>query len=144
MGDYGRILEHWGGAAVRLFQAVVLMAVPGALVYGVGEFPKLLRRLRDTEIVERLLPARPQPKGPPIERVAADLHRLSTYLDELVAAGPIPGRILRVRSTTAAYDQTLLIACRALEVEPAGGIVPLSSEQRLRTEAALANAGLRW
>lgn len=129
---------------MRLVQVVVLMFVPGALVYGVGEFPKFLRWLREMEIVERLRPARPRPQGPPIEQLAADLHRLSTYLDSLVAAGPIPGRILRVRSTTAAYDETLLIACRALEVEPAGGIIPLSSEQRLRTEAALANAGLRW
>lgn len=123
-------------------EIVALMAVPGALVYGVAEFPTLVRWLG--EVADRLRPQRPRPQGPPIERLAADLHRISDNLDALVAAGPIPGRILRVQSTTAAYDETLLMACRALEVEPAGGSIPMSSEQRLRTEATLANAGLRW
>jgi hypothetical protein len=127
---------------LRAIEIVALIAVPGALVYGVGEFPKFVRWLG--AVVERLRPERPRPQGPPIERLAADLRRISANLDALVAAGPIPGRILRVRSTTAAYDETLLMACRALDVEPAGGSVPMSSGQRLRTEAALANAGLRW
>jgi len=123
-------------------EIVALMAVPGALVYAIAEFPKLAGWLG--EFMEWLRPHRPRPQGPPIERLASDLRRISANLDALVAAGPIPGRILRVRSTTAAYDETLLIACRTLDVAPAGGSIPMSDEQRLKTEAALANAGLRW
>ncbi len=119
-----------------------LLVLPGALMIAVAQLPRAWRWLSDT--VERLSPPPPPPLGPPIQRLAADLRRISANLDALVAAGPIPGRILRVRSTTAAYDQTLLLACQALEVEPAGQSVPMSSEQRLRTEAALANAGLVW
>lgn len=125
--------------AIRI---VALLAVPGALVYGVAHLPTAARWLG--QAVERVHPPKATPQGPPIERLAADLRRISANLDALVAAGPIPGRILRVRSTTAAYDETLLLACRALEVEPAGVRIPMSSEQRLRTEAALANAGLQW
>jgi len=121
---------------------LALLAVPGALLFGVSQLPATARWLG--ERLARLRPRPATPQGPPVERLAADLCRISANLDALVAAGPIPGRILRVRSTTAAYDETLLLACRALDVEPAGTRVPLSSEHRLRTEAALANAGLRW
>jgi len=119
-----------------------LLAVPGALVFGVSCFPQVLRWL--CAAMERLHPPAARPQGPPVERLAADLRRISANLDALMVAGPIPGRILRVRSTTAAYDETLLLACRTLDVEPAGTSVPLCSEHRLRTEAALAGAGLRW
>ncbi len=123
-------------------QIIALMAVPGALVVAVTNLPRALCWVG--LVFQRVHPPTPQPQGPPIERLVADLRRISANLDALVAAGPIPGRILKVRSTTAAYDETLLLACRALNADAAGARVPMSSEQRLRTEAALANAGLRW
>ncbi len=127
---------------MNMILILALLAVPGALVVATFESPRAIRWA--VARFERLRPPPPVPQGPPIERLAADLRRISANLDALVAAGPIPGRILRVRSTTAAYDETLLLACRALELEPAGAAIPMSSEQRLRTEAALASAGLQW
>ncbi|MGB9378221.1 MAG: hypothetical protein WCB04_11980 [Mycobacteriales bacterium] len=121
---------------------VALIATPGAFVYSVAYFPRFLRLLG--EVAERVHPARQVPPGPPIEQLVADLRRISAKVDSLVAAGPIPGRILKVRSTTAAYDETLLLACRSLEVEPGGRALPMTAEQRLTTEAALTHAGLRW
>lgn len=127
---------------LNAIQTLALMAMPAAFVIGICEFPRALRFVG--KIVEQVRPPRLHPQGPPIERLAADLRRISADLDALVAAGPIPGRILKVRSTTAAYDETLLLACRALDVEPAGASIPMSSERRLQTEAALASAGLSW
>lgn len=127
---------------MRVLEIVVLMLLPAAAAAGVVHLPRAARLVRRG--IERWRPAPPRPVGPPIQRLAADLHRISGRLDALVAAGPIPGRILRVQATTAAYDDKLLLACQALEVEPAGSRSPLSSEQRLQTEASLVGAGLRW
>lgn len=115
---------------------------PTACAVAIGYTPAVIRWL--THTYERLRPPPPQPLGPPIERIAADLRRIAGHLDQLVAAGPIPGRILRVRTTTAAYDDTLLRACRALDVDTAALSSPMSSAQRLQTEAALSRAGLVW
>ncbi len=123
-------------------EIVAFMLAPSAVVYALMNVPAGIRFA--SRAYHRLRPPQAIPKGPPIERLAADLRRISADLDALVAAGRIPGRILRVRATTAAYDETLLLACRALDVEPARTSLPLSSEQRLQTEATLAGAGLIW
>ena len=123
-------------------QIAACLVAPSAILYAAAHLPAGIRWVQRT--AARVHPPPPVPQGPPIERLAADLRRISASLDALVAAGPIPGRILRYRSTAAAYDQTLLLACRALDVEPAGRGIPLSSEERLQTEAALASAGLVW
>lgn len=123
-------------------EIVVWMLAPSAVAYTVLHIPAGIRLARRT--VQRWRRPPPQPQGPPIERLAADLRRISADLDALVAAGPIPGRILRVRATTAAYDDTLLLACRALDVAAAASRSPMSSEERLQTEAVLAGAGLVW
>lgn len=84
------------------------------------------------------------PLTPPIEEIAADLQRLSGRLRALHEHEAIPGRMLRMRSTTAAYDETLLLACRALELPAPRDCAPMTAVQRLETEANLVGAGLRW
>jgi hypothetical protein len=121
---------------------LALMLFPTAVVFALMRLPEVISLLG--KAVERVHPPPPQPVGPPIEKITADLRRISAHLDSLVAAGPVPGRILRVRSTMAAYDHVLLTACRALGVEPPVATGPMSSQERLQTEAALAAAGLRW
>lgn len=121
---------------------IALMLLPTAMIYALMHLPEAIALI--SKLVDRLRPSAPQPVGPPIERIASDLRRISAHLDSLVNAGPVPGRILRVRSTMAAYDHVLLSACVALEVEPAATVTPMSSQERLQTEAALAAAGLRW
>lgn len=93
-------------------------------------------------LLERMRPD--VPLTPPIEQIAADLHRISGRLRALDEQAGIPGRVMRMRSTSAAYDETLLLACRALDLPAAGECAPMSAVQRLETEANLVGAGLRW
>ncbi|PZS33573.1 MAG: hypothetical protein DLM59_06380 [Pseudonocardiales bacterium] len=127
---------------MRAVQVALLVLLPAAIGYAFSRGPELLRWFGD--VIDRLRPPPPQPQGPPIERIAADLRRLSALIDGLVVAGPIPGRSLRMRATTTAYDDKLLLACEALGVTPVATLTPMSTEARLRIETALANAGLTW
>lgn len=80
-------------------------------------------------------------RGAPIEKLAADLRRLQRLLEQ---AGPeVPA--LRRRAASLAYEDRLLEACRALEVEPdLDGRTGLSrAAELLRIEAALRDAGLQ-
>ncbi len=125
-----------------LVGVIVALLAPAAVVYALLRLPVLIRWVRG--LVDRAFPPPPPPLGPPIERIAADLHRIGGRLDDLVAAGPIPGRILRMRATWTAYDDKLLLACAALDVQPANTHIPMSSAERLQTEATLVAAGLVW
>lgn len=127
---------------MQVLALVALVLAPSAAMYALVRLPEGLELA--ARLVQRCRPEPPRPVGLPIQRLAADLHRISAHLDGLVEAGPVPGRFMRVRATTTAYDQTLLLACLALEIEPAGSAAPMSTQQRLQTEAMLAGAGLRW
>ena len=81
-------------------------------------------------------------RGPSIERIGADLHRLSVEIRRLEASDQ-PAKAARMRAATLAYDDVLLQACRTLEVE-ATARPPLAPLERLETEAALAREGLVW
>jgi hypothetical protein len=89
-------------------------------------------------------PERPVTYHRPVERLAADLRRLSTAM-----AGIRPGTpYLRRVALLGAYEDTLIEASRALGVAeslaglPRGG---LDRElERMRVEAALEAAGLRF
>jgi len=113
---------------------------PSAVAWTVLHVPAAARLLR--EEVARHRP--PTPAQPPIERLAADLRRIASRLDAVAGAERMPGRALRLASISAAYDDTLLDACRALEVPLPRPRAPLSAAQRLQVEADLAGAGLRW
>lgn len=83
----------------------------------------------------------PQPSGRPVEQLTADLARLDAEQRSLSRA-PVTTRGLRLRAVSLAYDDTLRACCRAVGVaEPP---TPLSSVDRLVTEALLAQHGLTW
>jgi hypothetical protein len=115
---------------------------PAAVAYVLVHVPDVCRRA--WEVADRHRPVVPRPHHPPIERLAADLHRIGRDLDVIAASLERPGRALKLRSVTLAYDDTLLLACQALDVPPAADRSPLSAAERLQTEAMLANAGLVW
>lgn len=102
---------------------------------GAGE---LLARLGDRPWRRRT----PQPTVAPLERLSADLHRLTGQLELLERTNP-PAKCARMKATTLAYDGVLLDACRALEVDTVAQ-PPLKAVDRLVAEAELAQRGLRW
>ncbi|MCW2817677.1 MAG: hypothetical protein JWR42_464 [Marmoricola sp.] len=80
----------------------------------------------------------------PLEQLAADLRRLRPQ-----ARSPRPGiPMARHRGTVAAYDSVLLDTARALSVPTGLADLPehgMDREaERLRLEAALADAGISW
>jgi hypothetical protein len=91
-----------------------------------------------------LLPAPPVlTDNPPVERIAADLRRLSCEMDCLP-----PGiSAVKRRAVRLAYEDRLIAACRALEVPHALDELNdgLDRElERLQVEEALEHAGLRF
>jgi hypothetical protein len=78
----------------------------------------------------------------PVERLAADLHRLAVNLDSLERSREMH-RVARLRAASLAYDDVLRSACRTLEVDVPDS-TPMHPVERLQTEAALAQRGLVW
>lgn len=78
-----------------------------------------------------------------LEHIRADLSRLAAHIDRVHGDEHLPGRATRLRALSVAYDDTLLLACRTLEL-PAPERPPLSAIQRLEAEADLARCGLSW
>jgi hypothetical protein len=95
---------------------------------------------RANGLLDRMRPQRAQVE--PVERLAADLHRLAGHLDSLEHSDQMH-RATRLRAASLAYDDVLLSACRTLEVEVPDS-TPLHPVERLQTEAALAQRGLVW
>lgn len=93
-------------------------------------------------LLDRLHPRRAQAQVQPVERLAADLHRLAVHIDKIERSQEMH-RVARLRAASLAYDYVLLSACRTLEVEVPES-TPLHPVERLQTEAALAQAGLVW
>jgi hypothetical protein len=79
---------------------------------------------------------------PPIECLAADLHRLGDQLTRVERSNEI-AKVFRLRATSRAYDDVLLRACRVLGVQ-VDAQAPLGPVERLETEAVLAQRGLVW
>jgi hypothetical protein len=118
------------GALLPLGTTMLLVHLPAVLDRGEG--------LRD-----RLRPRRlPRADVEPVERIAADLHRLALHFDTIERSHEMH-RAARLRAVSLAYDYVLLSACRTLEVE-APVSTPLRPVERLQTEAALAQHGLVW
>ncbi|GAA4989273.1 hypothetical protein [Actinopolymorpha pittospori] len=84
------------------------------------------------------------PSGPPIERLAADLHRLSAESVRLHADSRMSARAFHLHAAELAYDETLLLACEALGVDTGGATAPLPSIRRLEIEVELTRCGLVW
>ena len=118
-----------------LIEYLLVCIVPAAVMSLAFKIPWLVQRLRRGA---RAL----QPTHRPIERLADDLHRLNSEL-QLVRAGGGPARRRRLTAIELAYEDVLLECCSALEL-PHPVKPPLSRAERLRVEAALLKAGLRW
>ncbi len=93
--------------------------------------------------LKRFGPAPPTPLGPPIERLALDLQRLRTAT---LSISPGTSQVRRV-ATLAAYDDTLVQACRALGLPDTLSAIrpgPDREAERLQVESMLEAAGLRF
>ena len=86
------------------------------------------------------LPGRTAPVGPPIEQVAADLRRLGRQRVGVATRSPV-----WYAAVQRAYDERLVTACRALEIEQhLAELTGLDQEiERVRVEGMLLRAGMR-
>jgi hypothetical protein len=88
------------------------------------------------------MPPPPQPSGPPIEQIAADLRRIRTQIERAPRGMPVA----RMRGWLEAYDDLLVAACQALGVDERIRSTPEGAErawERERVERLLIRAGLR-
>ena len=85
-----------------------------------------------------------RPTHRPIERLAADLRRLGQESMRLQADHRVSARAFHLHVAELAYDDTLLMACRALGVETGAVRSPLGGVRRLELEVELARRGLHW
>ncbi len=90
------------------------------------------------------IPPGERPSHPPIERLAADLRRLGRESVRLQGDQRVSARAFHLHVAELAYDDTLLLACAALDVETGAARSPLSGIRRLELEVELARNGLRW
>ncbi len=118
----------------------VLAVTPAAVLLGLA---RLLERWCHDRFPARWGSRRPvpQPTGPTLERLAADLRRLSAEYRR-IDASDLPARVSRLRTVTLAYDDTLRACCTAVGV--AAPPPPMSTLDRLQTEATLAQSGVTW
>lgn len=97
---------------------------------------RVVRTLRGGE------PAPPRPSGPPVEQIAADIRRIRTQLDRTPPGMPVARR----RGWVEAYDDVLVAACRALDLEERISTTPEGVRrdlERERVERLLVRAGLQ-
>ena len=83
----------------------------------------------------------PEPVGPPIERLTADLRRVH----RAIASYPPGTPALRRRATHEAYDALLVQACAVVEVPQRLDTLPEGMDrevERLRVAEALKDAGI--
>jgi len=91
--------------------------------------------------VHAIPPAPPRPIGMPLERIARDVRRIRREVRQPLDGVPLAKR----RGLLAAYDDALLDACRAVEVDTTLGDLtdPVEREsERLRLEYLLERAGV--
>ncbi|PRX47680.1 hypothetical protein B0I33_105260 [Prauserella shujinwangii] len=116
---------------VLIYLAVVI--APTATCWVILMLPRLVAAARRRRA--------PEPQGPPVERLAADLRRVRHSLATLPPNAPM----VRRRATGEAYDALLAQACRAVGVAHRLDAVPEGIDrelERLRVEEALRGAGL--
>jgi len=123
----------------NLILLVVVVIAPTLL------FWVLLRVPRTVDAVGAYLRRRrrgPEPRNPPIERLAADLRRVHRTLADFPPGTPA----VRRRATREAYDALLGQACAALDVPHRLDSIGEGMDrevERLRVEEALREAGVR-
>jgi hypothetical protein len=122
--------------------AGLLAAVVVASALGRDRLGRLRRSLvRTGDRVRGALPATPHPSGRPIQKIAADAHRLGLRFRCM----PPHASFAHLEGNRIAYDRVLAEACVALGVEHLLEVLPPGPEldaERRRVETALAAAGL--
>ena len=78
-----------------------------------------------------------------LELLVADLRRLEDEFRRTEVAPDVPYRGARLQALSLAYDDTLRLCCRLLDV-PEPERPPWPPVTRLQIEAELARAGLDW
>ncbi|OXM62335.1 hypothetical protein [Amycolatopsis vastitatis] len=127
-------MDGSGGVVVNLIFFAVVCVAPTVLFWCALRVPKLVGRIRERR-------AKPQPEGPPIERVAADLRRVHRLLAGYPSGTPAARRF----GTRQAYDELLTVACRQVGVPHRLGELPEGMDreiERLRVEQSLRERGL--
>jgi hypothetical protein len=119
------------------FAGVIAAAILGPRRVGrlVRSLTALVRR------VERLRPEPPRPVGRPIEQIACDVRRLSNSFRRV----PDDASFVRFEGCCRAYDDVLVEACRAVEVEHLLRVLPPGPDldrERRRVELVLWRVGL--
>ena len=84
------------------------------------------------------------PWSPPLQRLVADLRRLSTEAVRLCEDASILARGQRLIAVRLAYDMVLMDAARAVLEQPPTYRLPLDRQQRFWLEIELTQAGLDW
>jgi hypothetical protein len=116
----------------------IIVITPSALFWVGLRIPKLVSAIRERRAAARQLDE--QPKGVPLEKLAADLRRLRA---ELVYRKPATN--LRLTALMEAYDDVLEATCARLELPSHLRELPIGRDrdiERLRTEATLQEAGI--
>jgi len=91
--------------------------------------------------VHAIPPEPPRPVGMPLERIARDVRRIRREVRQPLGGVPVAKR----RGLIAAYDDALIDACRAVEIDTTLGELndPVEREsERLRLEYLLEQAGV--
>lgn len=96
-------------AVTLLWIALTPAAVAGSAVL-------VAKALRDVR--RRLAPARPQPAGPPLEQVAADLRRLMAEHETVCHSPRLPAKGRRLIALRGAITDRAVEAARAVGVDP--------------------------
>ena len=139
-----------GASATSVTAGVIKLAAvaffPVALLYLVVHLGTVgrtvLRVLRWCRLVPKAKPERPPPRMP-LERITADLCRLSSALRDV----PPEASRARKHGLLLAYDDVLGRAALALDVPQALADLPLGMDrdlERIRVESDLRDAGLRF
>lgn len=87
-------------------------------------------------------PPPPQPSGPPLEQIAADIRRIRAQINRAPTGMPVA----RLRGWFGAYDDVLATACHALGLEERISAMPEGVKrdlERERVERLLTRAGLQ-
>jgi hypothetical protein len=139
-----------GGSATTVTAGITKLAIaavlPVMLLYCALHLGKIgrggLRVLRFLRIVPKPGPPPPPPRVP-LERIVADLCRLSTAMRYV----PAEASKARKHGLLLAYDDVLGQAALALDVPHALSELPLGMDrdlERMRVEGALRESGLRF
>lgn len=122
---------------VGAFWMILIILAPSALFWIGLQIPKIAEAIRERRAA-RL--AKWQPKGPPLEKLVADLRRLRA---ELVYRKP--NNYVQLTALTQAYDDVLESTCACLEQPCQLCELPIGRDrdiERLRAEAAVQEAGI--